>query len=34
MISILKEGKLFDYSKITISMVIDLLIECIENNKK
>ncbi len=29
----LKEGKLFDYSKITISMVIDLLIECIENNK-
>ena len=33
MISILKEGKLFDYSKITISMVIDLLIECIENNK-
>ena len=34
MISIIKEGKLFDYSKNTISMVIDLLIDCIENNKK
>ena len=33
MISIIKEGKLFDYSKNTISMVIDLLIECIEKNK-
>ena len=33
MISILKEGKLFDYSKYTISMVIELLIVCIENNK-
>jgi len=32
MISILKEGKLFDYSKFTITMVINLLIECIENN--
>ena len=31
MISIIKEGKLFDYSKNTISMVIDLLIDCIEN---
>ena len=33
MISIIKEGKLFDYSKSTISKVIDILIECIENNK-
>lgn len=33
MFSILKEGKLFDYSKNTISMVVDILIEVIEKNE-